>query len=77
EDTDLAFRVRAAGYKVYYQPESMVVHYEGISHGTDVSTGVKAYQVANQKKLRERWQETLEREHLANAELPFLARDRS
>ncbi|MNK26014.1 putative S-adenosylmethionine-dependent methyltransferase [compost metagenome] len=77
EDTDLAFRVRAAGYKVYYQPESMVVHYEGISHGTDVSTGVKAYQVANQKKLRERWQETLEREHFANAELPFLARDRS
>lgn len=77
EDTDLAFRVRAAGYKVYYQPESMVVHYEGVSHGTDVSTGIKAYQVANQKKLRERWQDTLVQEHFANAELPFLARDRS
>nr|WP_317850726.1 glycosyltransferase [Stenotrophomonas sp. OVS01A] len=77
EDTDLAFRVRAAGFKVYYQPESMVVHYEGVSHGTDVTSGIKAYQVANQKKLRERWQDTLLEGQFANAELPFLARDRS
>lgn len=29
EDTDLAFRVRAAGYKVLYQPRSKVTHFEG------------------------------------------------
>lgn len=77
EDTDLAFRVRSAGYKVYYQPESVVVHYEGVSHGTDLSSGVKSYQVANQKKFRERWNHVLQSEHFANGELPFLARDRS
>ena len=77
EDTDLAFRIRATGLKVYFQPASMVVHHEGISHGTDTSQGVKAYQVVNQNKFRERWAGVLEAEHLANAELPFLARDRS
>ncbi|MCB1919280.1 MAG: glycosyltransferase family 2 protein, partial [Candidatus Competibacteraceae bacterium] len=35
EDADLAFRVRAAGYRVYYQPWSQVVHCEGVSAGTD------------------------------------------
>lgn len=77
EDTDLAFKVRAAGLKVVYQPKSVVVHFEGVSHGTDTSTGIKAYQVENQKKFRERWKDVLERDHLANADRPFLARDRS
>ncbi len=77
EDTDLAFRVRAAGFSVRYQPASVVVHHEGVSHGTDVGQGVKAYQVANQRKFHERWRGTLERGHFANAEVPFLARDRS
>lgn len=77
EDTDLAFRVRAAGLKIYYQPASVVVHYEGQSHGTDVSQGIKAYQVANQRKFFERWRAVLEDEHFPNAECVFLARDRS
>lgn len=77
EDTDLAFRVRAAGKKVLYQPDSMVIHYEGISHGTDTASGVKAHQVSNQKKFYARWKEELERNHLDNAVNPFLARDRS
>ena len=77
EDTDLAFRVRAAGLAVRYQPASVVVHHEGVSHGTDLGQGVKAYQVANQRTFRERWRDTLEHGHFANAEMPFLARDRS
>lgn len=77
EDTDLAFQVRAAGLKVYYQPASIVVHHEGVSHGTDTSQGIKAYQVANQRKFFERWQATLETEHFPNGECVFLARDRS
>ncbi|MCI0462512.1 MAG: glycosyltransferase, partial [Gemmataceae bacterium] len=56
EDCDLAFRVREAGYKVLYQPLSEVVHYEGVTHGRDVTAGVKAYQVVNVRKLYERWQ---------------------
>jgi len=77
EDTDLAFQVRAAGLKLYYQPASVVVHHEGISHGTDTSSGVKAYQVENQRKFYERWREVLEREHFPNGEHVYLARDRS
>jgi GT2 family glycosyltransferase/glycosyltransferase involved in cell wall biosynthesis/SAM-dependent methyltransferase len=77
EDTDLAFRVRAAGLKVYYQPASVVIHHEGQSHGTDISHGIKAFQVANQRKFFERWQATLEAEHFPNGECVFVARDRS
>lgn len=77
EDTDLAFRVRAAGLKVVYEPKSVVIHYEGVSHGTDTGSGIKAYQVENQKKFAQRWRDTLQRENLVNADRPFLARDRS
>jgi len=39
EDTDLAFKVRQAGYKVLYQPLSEVIHYEGATGGTDNNNG--------------------------------------
>ena len=77
EDTDLAFQMRAHGLKVYYQPASVVIHYEGQSHGTDTSQGVKAYQVTNQRKFFERWKTVLEADHFPNAECVFVARDRS
>ncbi|MBU9301182.1 glycosyltransferase [Burkholderia multivorans] len=77
EDTDLAFKVREKGLRVRYQPKSVVVHYEGVSHGTDTSSGVKAYQVINQKKFVERWRTRLEREHFPNGEGVFLAKDRA
>lgn len=63
EDTDLAFRVRAMGKRVLYQPQSVVIHHEGISHGTDQTGGLKAYQAVNQKKFRARWRQVLEAEH--------------
>ncbi|WP_235839902.1 methyltransferase domain-containing protein [Derxia lacustris] len=77
EDSDLAFAVRAAGKRVYYQPRSVVIHYEGVSHGTDTGSGIKAYQVENQRKFRDKWAEVLAREHFPNAEQVFVARDRS
>jgi GT2 family glycosyltransferase len=76
EDTDLAFRVRKAGFNVYFQPKSMVVHYEGISHGTDIHTGVKKYQDINREKFFRRWQETLVDQHFANGAHLMQARDR-
>jgi len=69
EDTDLAFRVREAGRKVLYQPRSTLVHFEGVSSGTDTSKGVKQYQVANGQRFFERWKETLET-HLPNGVKP-------
>ncbi|WP_223786920.1 glycosyltransferase [Marinicella meishanensis] len=55
EDTDLAFAVRQAGLKVYYQPLSRVIHFEGISSGTDLNSGTKKYQVINQQKFLDKW----------------------
>ena len=77
EDTDLAFRVREKGYKVYYQPASTIIHHEGISHGLDTNFGIKAYQIQNQAKFLNHWKTVLERENFYNAEASFLARDRS
>lgn len=77
EDTDLAFRVRERGLRVYYQPESRVRHVEGLSHGTDEVTGGKAAQARNRTLFAARWGAELQRGHLAPGEHPFLARARS
>jgi O-antigen biosynthesis protein len=77
EDSDLAFKVREAGLKLYYQPASVIVHYEGVSNGTDVNGGgIKSYQIENQKKFFEKWQVVLS-EHPENADRVFAARDKS
>jgi GT2 family glycosyltransferase/glycosyltransferase involved in cell wall biosynthesis len=60
EDTDLAMKVRAAGLRVLYQPASTVVHFEGVTSGTDTAgTGTKRFQVINQQKFLERWRAVL------------------
>ncbi|WP_425486491.1 glycosyltransferase [Chiayiivirga flava] len=60
EDTDLAMKVRAAGLRVLYQPASVVVHFEGVTSGTDVAgSGTKRFQAINQQKFVERWREVL------------------
>lgn len=76
EDSDFSFSVRKAGYKVMYQPLSVVVHFEGISHGTDTGSGIKSYQIENQKKFKQKWSDELAY-HSNNAEDVFWARDRS
>ena len=77
EDTDLSFAIKHMGYKVVYQPKSVVTHFEGQSHGKDLSKGIKAYQLLNQKKFREKWRHKLQAEHVANGHSIFNARDRS
>ena len=59
EDTDLAFKLKGAGYETWIQPLSVVVHYEGLSHGRDESKDVKAYQRTNQEKFYLRWGDVL------------------
>ncbi|MEM1411352.1 MAG: glycosyltransferase [Pseudomonadota bacterium] len=59
EDTDLAFKVREAGLKVYVQPRATIVHFEGVTSGTDLSSGTKRYQAVNREKFLERWQDAL------------------
>lgn len=77
EDGDLAFRLRAAGHKVFYAPRSVVVHHEGASHGTDLTQGGKAHQVVNQARMLERWREVLQRDHFPHGTHLLRARDRA
>ena len=77
EDTDFAFQIRARGLKVIYQPESEVVHFEGVSNGTDVGSGIKTHQTINKEVFLKKWRDVLEKEHFANARNVFQARERS
>lgn len=75
EDTDLGMAVRKMGYRVLYQPRAEVIHFEGISHGTDLSTGIKRYQDINHAKFVEKWTEEL-RDHLPPGSDLYEAADR-
>jgi GT2 family glycosyltransferase len=69
EDTDLAFKVRAAGKRVIYQPAARIVHYEGVTGGTDTASGAKRYQVVNQEKFVARWADALKTQHPAGTDI--------
>ena len=62
EDTDLCFSARREGYQVYYQPASVVVHYEGQTAGTDLASGFKKYQQINHGKFVEKWRTVLQKQ---------------
>lgn len=72
EDTDLAFELRKLGYKVMYQPLSVVEHYEGISNGKELISGIKKYQVKNKIKFIDKWKNELKNQILET----YMARDR-
>ncbi len=55
EDVDLAFKVRAAGFKTYYCPASTVIHFEGMSNGKEVTSGIKKFQSINAPRFRSKW----------------------
>ncbi|MFK7958213.1 MAG: glycosyltransferase [Lysobacterales bacterium] len=76
EDTDLAFQVREEGLQVLYQPAAQVVHFEGITSGTDTASGVKKFQLVNQEKFVERWGAALEKQPDPQAELDLNRRHR-
>jgi GT2 family glycosyltransferase len=69
EDTDLAFAVRAAGKKVFYEPRSMVIHFEGVTAGTDTGSGsgMKRFQIVNRDKFLHKWTNELARQPAAIA----------
>jgi GT2 family glycosyltransferase/glycosyltransferase involved in cell wall biosynthesis len=71
EDTDLAFKVRKAGYRVLYQPLSEVIHYEGLTGGTDLATGTKKHQNINRSTFVEAWASELSAKPV-NGDVTFL-----
>lgn len=71
EDTDLCFKVHKHGFRVLYQPCSEVIHYEGITSGTDTSSGAKKHQEINHATFVARWAQELA-SRPANGDLAFL-----
>lgn len=60
EDTDLCFKVRAAGRRVVVQPAASVLHHEGASAGTDVEgDGMKRFQKINHRRFLDKWRDVL------------------
>lgn len=77
EDTDLCFSAREKGYKVLYQPEAQVIHFEGASAGTDLNSGYKRFQQINHEKFRDKWRKVLESDHFSGPDFLYLARERN
>ncbi|GJD60448.1 glycosyltransferase [Methylobacterium frigidaeris] len=76
EDTDLAFKVRAHGFKTYYVASSVVYHFEGVTSGTDVSGGgAKRHQEINRPKFKRKWIDAYRR-HGREGVSPDLEKDR-
>jgi len=75
EDTDYCFKTRQRGLRVIYQPLSAVLHFEGISSGTDDALGIKKFQSENKIKFNERWKQVLAK-HRQNAVAPELEKER-
>lgn len=65
EDADLCFAVRALGCRVVYEPRSVVTHYEGLSSGTNLTAGMKRFQVVNQRAFRAKWGDVLDASYAA------------
>jgi GT2 family glycosyltransferase/glycosyltransferase involved in cell wall biosynthesis len=55
EDADLAFSARALGYRVVYEPKSIVIHKEGSSYGTDASATKTSLMENNRKSFQDKW----------------------
>lgn len=77
EDTSLAFALRSLGLRVIYQPRSVVVHFEGVTAGTDVTQGVKAYQARNRERFFAKWETQLTGHGLAGERPLHLMADRT
>ena len=54
EDVDLSFNARRHGYECVYQPNSLIVHREGSTHGSS-SFGLKRKQFENRHRFFDKW----------------------
>lgn len=63
EDTDLCFSVRAAGFRVVFEPLSVVFHREGATNGVDLTKSVKKWQVVNRQRFVAKWGAVLKARH--------------
>jgi len=76
EDTDLCQTIKDLGYRILYQPLACVIHHEGRTAGTDVESGIKSYQIQNERKFKEKWKHVLKTRRIDSQKNAFVERDR-
>jgi len=76
EDVDLCFSIRKLGLRVLYQPLASLIHYEGMTQGTDTAKGIKSFQIVNKEKFEEKWKEELKNRLEDSDSNSFFERDR-
>lgn len=74
-DTDLAFQIRKIGYKVMYQPKSVVIHNKFLKNNKLPNKDVKYHQIFNKNIFVEKWKKELKEQK--KQDNIFIARDRS
>lgn len=77
EDADLCFSLRKLGYSVWYQPASVIFHFEGVSSGTDETCGMKRFQRINGLTFKRKWAKELKNQCKFDPQELFRARDRN
>ena len=76
EDADFCLRAREAGTAVLVQPQSRILHLEGLSNARSTEAGLKRYQLTNLEQLRQRWSRVLLTEQPIDMSKQLLASDR-
>ena len=76
EDADFCLRTREAGGAVLVQPQSRILHLEGLSNARSTEAGLKRYQLTNLEQLRQRWSRVLLTEQAIDMSGQLLASDR-
>lgn len=78
EDTDLAFKVRQAGYRVRFAPQARVIHHEGLSNGcdTEAAEGLKKYQETHAPLFQRKWADSFRGPTEPSQEAADLIKDR-
>ena len=76
EDADFCLRAREAGTAVLVQPQSRILHLEGLSNARSTEAGLKRYQLTNLDQLRQRWSRVLLTEQPIDMSKQLLASDR-
>lgn len=75
EDSDLAFSVRKLGYRVVYQPHSVVTHFERVSYSGAKSNSFMLMN-RNRSAFIEKWEQELKAQYEPGFENEYQARER-
>ena len=77
EDVDISFEARRCGYKVTYQPKSVVVHSDEQTYGAEAKYDLLNYFEINRTKFHQKWLTQLGNQKFSNPKSVFKSRDRS